>query len=234
VFRVKICGIRDLTDLSAAIAARADAIGLNFYPGSKRHIEMEAAQEISHAAKTAVLRVGLFVNTPINKLREMCSIISFDAIQVHGDEDEAWFRQAKLLKKPVIRAIRCPESPEALRAEIDRVRSDRGLYAALLIDGAAAGKKASETVYGGSGAVANWQWISEIRDSIDVPLILAGGLTPENVAGAIKLCRPDGVDVAGGVEGDSGKKDANKTRAFAEAAKTALAAVAKETSKVLS
>lgn len=233
MFRVKICGIRDLTELSAAVTARADAIGLNFYPKSKRHVDMVAAQEISHAAKAVVLRVGLFVNTPINQLREICSLVAFDAIQAHGEEDEAWFKQAKLLKKPVIRAIRCPGSPEELRAEIDRVRSDRGLYAALLIDGAATGKEASETVYGGSGAVANWQWISEIRDSIDVPIILAGGLTPENVAGAIKLCRPNGVDVAGGVEGDSGKKDANKTLAFAEAAKTAFASVAKEASKVL-
>jgi phosphoribosylanthranilate isomerase len=233
VFRVKICGIRDLSDLAAAIDARADAIGLNFYPGSKRHIEMEVAQEISNAAKTAVLRVGLFVNTPISKLREMCSVIGIDAIQVHGDEDEAWFKQAKLLKKPVIRAIRCPESPESLRAEIDRVRADRGLYAALLIDGAATGKSSSESVYGGSGAVANWQWIQEIRDSIDVPLILAGGLTPENVGGAIKVCRPNGVDVAGGVEGDSGKKNAAKVRAFVEAATSALSAVAREASKAL-
>jgi phosphoribosylanthranilate isomerase len=222
VFRVKICGLRDLEELNAVLASEADAIGLNFYSRSKRHVSIEAAQVLSEAAEGKCLRVGLFVNSPVESVEEVCRQVPVDVIQAHGDENAAWFRQARKLQKLLLRAVRSPQSAADLLKVIESIPPNGGLYDALLIDGLALGSSGSGPIYGGSGTTANWRAIREIRDSITVPLILAGGLTPENVAEAIAIVRPDGVDVAGGVENLSGGKDANKVAAFARAARQAL------------
>jgi phosphoribosylanthranilate isomerase len=248
VFRVKICGIRTLDDLSAATAAGVDAIGFNFYAGSKRFISLETARSITAAVPKGPRQsdtvfwppeakfptvipagtakslhcIGVFVNADIDFIRKMCSAVRLDAIQMHGNEDLKWFKSARELWIPLIRAIRCPPTVDELKAEIEKVPISSGLYDALLIDGAVAGSPADSPIYGGSGAVANWSMIMQMRDESRLPLILAGGLTPENVAEAIQTVSPDWVDVAGGVEGASGGKDADKVRAFVAAAETSL------------
>lgn len=207
-------------DLAAVTAAGADAIGLNFYGKSKRCVSFREAQAISMAAAGKTLRVGLFVNLPIAGLREITHDIPLDVIQAHGNEDAIWFREVRQLGIPVIRAIRSPASPMELRAELDKVPSE--LYDTLLIDGTASGPSPGSPIYGGSGAVANWQAIRAVRDSITLPLILAGGLTPANVQEAIESVIPEGVDVAGGVESNNGEKDAAKVALFTAAARAAL------------
>jgi phosphoribosylanthranilate isomerase len=218
---VKICGIRTPTDLAAASAAGADAIGLNFYAGSKRHISLEAAREIAEAAGSSMLRVGLFVNAEASFIPKMYQAVPLDFIQAHGNEDTAWFAGVKQYPIPIIRAIRCAQSKEELLAEIEKVPQSPDFYDILLIDGTSPGSPipGAPQVYGGSGALANWSLIRQVRDSIRMPLMLAGGLTPENVAEAVKTVAPDWVDVAGGVEGVSGGKDADKVARFVAAAK---------------
>lgn len=209
-------------DLAAVTAAGADAIGLNFYAGSKRYVPFEAARTISHAAGTKLLRVGLFVNADPEFVRKMYEAIPLDSVQAHGTEDSAWFAAVKQFPIPIIRAIRCPKTVDELKTEMDRVPQDAGLYDALLIDGTASGPTAGSPIYGGSGAVANWQAIRAFRDSITLPLILAGGLAPTNVREAIEIVGPSGVDVAGGVEGNNGEKDAANVIHFTSLALAAL------------
>jgi phosphoribosylanthranilate isomerase len=222
MFKVKICGIRSLEDLAAVTAAGADAIGLNFYASSKRYVPFEAARTISRAAGTKLWRVGLFVNADPEFVRKMYEAIPLDAVQAHGTEDSAWFAAVKQFPMPIIRAIRCPKTKDELKAEIERVPQYPELYDALLIDGTAAGPSPGSPIFGGSGAVANWEAIRAVRDSITLPLILAGGLTPANVLEAIESAVPNGVDVAGGVEGNNGEKDATKVASFTAAARAAL------------
>lgn len=222
MFNVKICGIRSLEDLASVLDAGADAIGLNFYSKSKRFVSRTKAQEIAAAAAGKVMRVGLVVNLSPAEVSQVASEVSLDAIQAHGDEDAKWFEAVRKLRLPLIRAIRCPSETGALQAEVARVPPDAGLYDALLIDGAPSGSIASGEIYGGSGATANWQLIGEIRESIQSPLILAGGLTPENVRQAIGAVSPTGVDVASGVEGDYGEKDAAKAATFVVIARESL------------
>lgn len=225
MFRVKICGLRDLEDLGAVLASDADAIGLNFYGKSKRCISLDFAKALSSAAEGKCIRVGLFVNMAVESVAEICREVPLDVLQAHGDEEAAWFEQARKLQKPLIRAVRSPETSQQLREVIARVPPGAGLFDALLIDGMASGSSASSPVYGGSGATANWSAIRELRGAFAVPLILAGGLTPENVAEAIEIAQPFGVDVAGGVEDVSGRKDARKVASFARSARFALDAL---------
>lgn len=227
MFRVKICGIRSLEDLNAAIDSGADAVGLNFYSAGKRFLDPATSQakSLSSAAAGKVIRVGLFVNATIEFVRQTLNSVPLDAIQAHGTEDAAWFLQARELGLPLIRAIRCPDTAEALRALIEKVPAEH--YDMLLIDGVPSGSTPADPIYGGSGATANWRAIQEIRTTITHPLILAGGLTPRNVADAILMVTPDGVDVASGVESPNGGKNADKVMDFTEGAQDALIAIKK-------
>jgi len=200
---VKICGIKTLTDALAAIEAGADYLGFNFYPRSVRFIEKNACAEV-----TSVLRrehpyiklVGVFVNLPVDEVKDILTTCSLDLAQLHGDETPEIFSQ---LTPRVFRAFR--GIPENITGY------ERNESPAFLVDAAVKG------VYGGSGVTADWSAVAELAKRY--PLLLAGGLTPENAAGAVSRVKPWGVDVASGVESGAGEKDAGKMAQFVKEVK---------------
>jgi phosphoribosylanthranilate isomerase len=212
-FRVKICGITRPEDASMAAGAGADAIGLNFYPGSPRCVTLEQAQAIAAAMPAGVARVGVFVNADLAEMRRIADSVPLDYVQLHGDEPP---QAIAALDVPVIRAFRCGSAglmPVGLYLEA--CRQAGRLPAAVLIDAYAPG------AFGGTGQTLDWPALAAGREHLaGLPLILAGGLTAENVAAAIAAARPDGVDTASGVESSPGVKDAARVRAFVAAATT--------------
>jgi phosphoribosylanthranilate isomerase len=197
---VKICGVTSVEDARVCAEAGADAIGLNFWPGSKRCVPVERAVEIARALPAGVSKIGVFVDAPREAIERTAEAVGLDAIQLHGDEPpEACVGFAL----PVSKAIRVSE---ALRS-IDEVVA-RYDVAWVLLDSAV----------GGSGVAFDW------RRALDVPpgrVYLAGGLRPDNVAEAVQLVRPYAVDTASGVEASPGRKDARRVREFIENAKHA-------------
>jgi phosphoribosylanthranilate isomerase len=219
MFRVKICGITNTRDAEVVGAAGADAVGLNFFSKSARFIEYAAAKAICGALPEGVLRIGLFVNEEPAEVRRAFESLSLDAVQLHGDETPQYL--AELGEIPVICALRLSREGIApvhqyLAAAAENGRSPR----AVLLDSFQKG------CYGGTGKTANWpeaaQYYSPRNGVALPPLILAGGLTPENVAIAIDAVAPFGVDTAGGVERSPGVKSPEKVRAFVQRALNAF------------
>jgi len=202
--RVKICGITNLADAQAAVAAGADALGLNFYEGSPRHISLKNAAEISKQLPPFVMRAGVFVNAPEELV--MCAIgeCNLSLLQFHGDEPPEFCTQFGLMSMKAFR-IRDVESLK----ELPKFSTD-----AYLLDAY------SPEARGGTGEKFNWDLAIEAQ-KFGKPVFLAGGLTPENVADAVRRVRPFGVDVASGVERAPGKKDHAKIRAFIAAVRAA-------------
>jgi phosphoribosylanthranilate isomerase len=202
--RVKICGITNLSDASAAIEAGADALGFVFYEASPRHISVEEAAEIVRELPPFVAKVGVFVDAPREVVAETVLKCRLTAVQLHGNESPEFCHRVTC---DVIKAFRVegPESLEALR---------RYATSAWLLDSFVAGKP------GGTGAQFKWELATRAK-ALGRPILLAGGLTPENVASAVKEVRPFGVDVSSGVESTPRKKDHLKVRAFVAAAKRA-------------
>jgi phosphoribosylanthranilate isomerase len=178
-------------------------IGLNFFRGSKRAVDLERAREIGAATAEPVWRVGVFVNATRDEISAAIAAIGLDAIQLHGDEAPDF---ARGLGVPVIRALRLASPNDAERAVAEQDAEF------LLCEGR------SDAGYGGVGASFEWQWARPIPRQ---RLIVAGGLTPDNVAWAVRELRPFAVDVASGVESSPGRKDAAKVAAFIEHAKAA-------------
>src|SRR5512147_1433321 len=201
---IKICGIKTLKDALAAIEAGADYLGFNFYPKSVRFIEKSACAEITSVLKREhpqIKLVGVFVNSSVKEIKDILQTCNLDLAQLHGDETPEIFAQ---LSPHAFRAFRgIPES----NAGYER---DEAPF--MLIDAAVKG------VYGGSGVTADWA--AAAKSAKQYPLLLAGGLTPENVANAVRQVQPWGVDVASGVESAPGEKDAGKMKAFVQAVKT--------------
>lgn len=195
---IKICGIKTLNDALAAVEAGADYLGFNFYSGSVRFIEKAACAEITSVLKREhpqVKLVGVFVNSSVEEVKDILQACRLDLAQLHGDETPQTFAR---LAPHAFRAFRgIPES----NAGYER---DEAPF--LLIDAAVTG------VYGGSGVTADWTGAADLAQKY--PLLLAGGLTPENVAEAVRRVKPWGVDVASGVESKPGVKDEAKIRAF--------------------
>lgn len=216
MFRIKICGITTVEDALTATAAGADAIGLNFYERSPRFVSVQRAQEIVAALPPRVAKVGVFVNSLAKGVRATRERVGLSAVQLHGDEN-AEFLQL-LAGIPVIRAFRCKEATlDGVEAYLRLCEKLGALPDGVLLDAHAPGS------YGGTGQVLDWNAIqAERRKTLGLPLILAGGLTPDNVAQAIELARPDAVDTASGVESAPGKKDPALLRAFIAAAAAAL------------
>ena len=198
--RVKICGITRIEDAVAAAQAGADAIGLVFDPKSLRHVGPDQAQAIARALPPFVTVVGLFVNAAPDTIETVLSRVPLDLLQFHGDETP---QQCRRYHRPYVKAIH-------MRANVDLRESARryGDAEGLLLDTAVA------NVAGGSGRTFDWNLIPS---DLGKPLILAGGLTPENVAVAIRKVHPFAVDVSSGVEVTKGVKDAGKIAAFIEA-----------------
>ena len=207
--RIKICGITSVDDALMAARLGVDAIGLNFCKASKRCVVTAVAERILEVLPPQVEAVGLFVNEPLAvAASQLQRLYGIQTLQWHGDEPEiqppeAWYKYIPAF------AIVDEASLAKVRAFLDCCRSTGRLPAAVLLDGYAAGQ------YGGTGQPAPWRLIAEL--DLGVPLILAGGLTPDNVAEAIRIVRPYAVDVASGVEREPGRKDPDKLRRFVEA-----------------
>lgn len=216
MFRIKICGITKADDAHAAVDAGADAIGLNFYEKSKRCVSVFSAQAVSEAVPSEVTKVGVFVNETNPNIHARVSTFGLSAIQLHGDETPEFL--SRLIDCTLIRARRMDERGVAGIAEDLEACGVAGRVPdALLVDAYSPGE------YGGTGETVSWPGLADFRKWMgEVPLILAGGLTPENVAEAIRTVRPHGVDVASGVELSPGVKCPRKMRLFVDNAKSAF------------
>jgi phosphoribosylanthranilate isomerase len=195
--RVKICGIRRLADAMTAVDAGADAIGLNFWRPGRRYVTPEVARQIARALPPFVCKVGVFVDEDPEKVREIAALVRLDALQLHGAETPEVCAGFDL---PVIKTIKM-RGPESL-AGMARYR-----VAGFLLDTHVPGAAAP----GGSGRAFDWALAVRAREA--GPVVLSGGLTPENVEEAIRRARPYAVDVASGVE-TGGEKDPAKVHAF--------------------
>ncbi|WP_331695306.1 phosphoribosylanthranilate isomerase [Pseudomonas sp. ZY71] len=202
--RSKICGITRIEDALAAVEAGADAIGFVFYAKSPRAVTVQQARAIIQALPPFVTTVGLFVNASRCELGEILDAVPLDLLQFHGDEAvedcEGWHR-------PYIKALRV-KAGDDIAAAVDAYPSASGVLLDTYVEG----------VPGGTGEAFDW---SLIPQGLSKPLILAGGLTPENVADAVARVKPYAVDVSGGVEASKGIKDHAKIHAFINAVRKA-------------
>jgi phosphoribosylanthranilate isomerase len=208
MFRIKICGITSVDDALTAVRAGADAIGLNFYPRSPRYISLDTARQIVAAVPKGIVKVGLFVNAPAPDVCQTCDELHLDLIQLHGDEPPEYLTQ--LDDRPIIRAFRVGADGLAFVSDyLARCRQLQALPKLVLLDSLVAGE------FGGTGKVVDWSVAQQyVTQSGLPPLVLAGGLTPDNVAEAIQAIRPAAVDVASGVESSPGRKDPAAIVAF--------------------
>jgi phosphoribosylanthranilate isomerase len=212
--RIKICGITNEADGRQAALLGADAIGLNFYPRSPRRIDAIMANFILRELPPFVEAVGVFVNQPLREVfQQVNQIGAIRTLQWYGDNRELGdsfpFRLISAFP------VRDQQSLMAIDRYLELCRGMGHLPAAVLVDAHVKG------AHGGTGKTVPWRLLSEYRPG--VPVILAGGLTPENVAQAIRQVRPYAVDVASGVESAPGQKDPEKMRRFIENAREALA-----------
>lgn len=199
--KIKICGIKTLTDALTAIDAGADYLGFNFYLKSPRFVDKQACAEITAVLKNEhpqIKLVGVFVNSSVEEVKDILDTCSLDLAQLHGDETS---EMMNMLNGKAFKAFRgIPENINGFA---------RNESPAFLLDASVKG------VYGGSGVTADWNGAAELAKRY--PLLLAGGLTPENVAEAMSRVKPWGVDVASGVESTVGEKDAGKMVEFVKA-----------------
>ena len=200
--RVKICGITRVEDALAAAAAGADAIGLVFYAKSPRAVDIEQARAILAALPPFVTSVGLFVDAERSELERILASVPLDLLQFHGDES---VQQCEAFGRPYIKALRV-KAGDDIAAQVARYPSAQGILLDAYVEG----------VPGGTGEAFDW---SLIPQTLSKPLILAGGLRPDNVAEAVSRVRPYAVDVSGGVEASKGVKDVEKVGAFIRAAR---------------
>jgi phosphoribosylanthranilate isomerase len=220
MFRIKICGITNVEGAAAAAAAGADALGLNFCVKSPRYVSPAAAEPIVAAVPAGVVKVGVFVNAPADEVAATAAQLGLDLVQLHGDEPPEFLAQLRPL--PVMKAFRLGNAGlDPVRrylAECHRLGCPPRL---TLIDSQVAGQ------YGGTGEVADWEVARRYpSEEWHPPLVLAGGLTPQNVAEAIRAVQPAAVDTASGVELSPGHKDPQAMAAFVQAARQAFGSLA--------
>jgi phosphoribosylanthranilate isomerase len=218
MFRVKICGITHRPDAFVATALGADAIGLNFVEGSRRYLPPSLAGNVAAAIPSGVAKIGVFVNSPAEDVGRLSDRLRLDFVQLSGDEPPDYL--ATLRGHTVIKTIRFgSQGLRPLELFLKQTRKRNCLPSQILIDADQPGE------FGGTGTTVDWERLRhelEQSDFADLPLILAGGLTPENVADAIAAVRPAAVDVASGVEHAPGRKDADRVDRFIRAANAAL------------
>lgn len=203
--RVKICGITSVDDGLLAVNAGADAIGLVFYEPSPRYVSTTLAANIVSAAGPFVSTVGLFVNADADTVREVLAAVPLQILQFHGDESAEFCDQ---FQRPYMKAIRMKPDLDVERV-IQRYPNAMG----ILLDAYQKG------VPGGTGETFDWARVPSSKNSSLPPIVLAGGLNPQNVQAAIQQTQPYGVDVSGGVEQVAGKKDQQKVMNFIKNAK---------------
>ena len=210
--KAKICGVRTLEEAQAAVDAGADALGFNFWPQSARYIEPHAAREVITGLSPIVCTVGVFVNEEANRIVDIASELGLSAVQLHGDESPEFCEQLGSIK--TIKAIRVGQDFDL--SVIENYRVDM-----VLLDSSIEGS------YGGTGRRFDWRIAIEAKHL--APIILAGGLTTENVWEAITHVRPAAIDVCSGVEAEPGRKDLDKLRQFMAVVTRANALIASET-----
>ncbi len=216
--KIKFCGLTRTADVSAAIECGADAIGLNFYKPSPRYVSPEVASGLSLVADKLVMRVGVFVNASPLEVDAVLAICPLDCIQLHGDETPEWIDEAlaipSLNSVRFLKAVAWRDQAEDRKSVLAWTSKKHSRLLGLLVD-------AFDPVQrGGTGKTARWDLLFprpiELRNT---PILLAGGLTPENISKAITTAKPDGVDIASGIESAPGIKDHSKMRAIAEIAR---------------
>ena len=213
-FRIKICGITSVTDALMVAETGADAIGLNFYSKSKRfQPDSNITQAIVAKVCDRVKLVGVFVNPSAQEVYECFERFGLHYIQLHGNETTEFANQLGL---PVIKAIGIGIKHNDVQHEISRWRSLANVRAIML-------DSASENTFGGTGKTFDWESAKSFVDH-KLDIVLAGGLSPDNVEKAVNTVRPSAVDVASGVESAPGQKNAKKTRFFVENALRAFGA----------
>jgi phosphoribosylanthranilate isomerase len=213
--RIKVCGVTTPSDVAACADAGADAVGINFYPQSPRYVDPRAARPLLRAIPPFLAGVGVFVDQPLRHMSALAYQLGLRTLQHHGEppapEDPFPFQ--------LIVAVRARDRQSLADVEtyVERCRAAGHLPAGILIDAYVEGR------HGGTGHTARWDLLTDFRPGI--PIILAGGLTPDNVAEAVRRVRPAGVDVASGVESAPGRKDPETVRRFVANARDAAAAL---------
>lgn len=197
--RIKICGLTRPEDVRVAVACGADAIGLVFYPPSPRYVDSIKAAQLARLVPPFVTIVGLFVNADPELVRNTLAAVPIHLLQFHGDEDEEYCRQ---FDRPYVKAARVKPGMDLVQY-VNAFSSAQAILLDAFVDG-----------YGGGGKVFDW---TLIPSALSKPVILSGGLDPENVGDAIARVRPAAVDVSSGVELARGIKDAEKIRGFVSA-----------------
>lgn len=237
-FQIKICGVTNALDARHACQSGADAIGLNFYEKSSRYVSIESAREIAEAIRQwsrnenrSVLVVGVFVNDSTADLAHVATEVGLDGVQLHGDELPSQVAEIRVAVQSsqlkILRAIRTQPSAnepvedadsnlvnEMVRIEEEIKRWESVGIDAVLLDAAVEGE------FGGTGKSVDWTAVSKLSSNVGV--VLAGGLTAENVANAIVISKTSSVDVASGVESQPGEKDDELVNRFVSSAKKAL------------
>ena len=203
--KVKICGITNVEDASVAVEAGADALGFVFYRKSPRYIEPTLAKQIIMGLPPLVIPVGVFVDEDQEVVRNLMDDCGLTMAQLHGNESAIYCKE---LGRTVMKALRVKDRSTFLALAEFR---GRACVRGFVLDAF------SEQAYGGTGQVIDWQLAAEVAKAASV--LLAGGLTPENVEKAVQAVQPYGVDVSSGVERAPGKKDHDKVRAFIRAAR---------------
>ena len=203
--RIKICGLRSASEVSDCVDAGVDMVGFNFWTGSRRHVPPAAAAAFVKLLPRAVLPVGVFVGAPPDEVARAIGLSLVRAVQLHGDEDPKLYMGLGVEVIPVFRLksrSSLPATPPPLA--VQRVMLD------AWVEG-----------FGGKGKTFDWSLVPEARARLGRDIIVAGGLTPENVGELVRRARPWGVDVASGVEGLPGVKDRARVRAFVQAVRAA-------------
>jgi len=210
---VKICGIRSLEDARFAAASGADAVGFVFWYMSPRRVDPEQAAAITAELPESVLRVGVFVDAPRDEIERVSQQVGLDLLQLHGEEPP---EALEGLSRPALKAVRVGPrftAEEALRYS----KTAQGIVVDTRLPG-------QTLMPGGTGVPFDWSLVANLAEQVPF-LMLAGGLSPTNVAEAVRAVRPDAVDVSSGVERMPGRKDPERVKAFIEASRAVEAEV---------
>lgn len=210
---VKICGIRRLEDARFAAASGADAVGFVFWYMSPRRVDPEQAAAITAELPDQVLRVGVFVDAPRDEIERVSQLVGLDLLQLHGEEPP---EALEGLSRPALKAVRVGPrftAEEALRYS----KTAQGIVVDTRLPG-------QTLMPGGTGVPFDWSLVANLAEQVPF-LMLAGGLSPTNVAEAVRAVRPDAVDVSSGVERMPGRKDPERVKAFIEASRAVEAEV---------
>jgi phosphoribosylanthranilate isomerase len=215
-FQVKFCGVTTVEDARQVVQAGADAIGFNFWSRSKRYVAPELAKSIASDLPASCRRIGVFVDEAPQRVAEIVQQVGLDFVKLHGNEQPEEF--SEFWAAPIIRAIAWRGVVEDQQMALAWASAADVPLVAFLVD-------AYDPVQrGGTGKVARWDLLAPRPKPLDqFPLILAGGLTAQNVAGAIDVVHPSAVDTASGIEDDLGRKDPAKMQDFVAAVRSRLA-----------